>query len=97
MGENPPAAIVAMSSSDPDVVNRAEWILVKAGPAVLPSVREALQSGNAQMRERCTQILAWQGDREALPMLRSIAQSHPEDRKLIEWAIEKINTRTFAF
>lgn len=48
MGENPPAAIVAMSSSDPDVANRAEWILVKAGRAILPSVREALQSGNAQ-------------------------------------------------
>jgi glycerophosphoryl diester phosphodiesterase len=97
MGENPSIAIAAMGSVDPDVANRAEWILVKAGPAVLPNVREALQSGNTQMRERCIRILAWQGDREALPTLRSIARSHPEDAKLIEWAIEKIDILTFVF
>jgi glycerophosphoryl diester phosphodiesterase len=95
MSEDPSAAITALGSSDTDIANRAEWILVKAGPAVLPAVRDALQSGDAKTRERSIRILAWQGDNGAVALLKSIGQSHPEDNRLIEWAIEKIHALTF--
>jgi glycerophosphoryl diester phosphodiesterase len=95
MSEDPSAAITALGSSDTDIANRAEWILVKAGPAVLPAVRDALQSGDAKTRERSIRILAWQGDSGAVALLKSISQSHPEDNRLIDWAIEKIQALTF--
>lgn len=92
ISEDPSVVITALGSSNIDIANRAEWILVKAGPAVLPSVRRALQSGDAQTRKRCIQILAWQGDGESVASLRAVGQSHPEDAELIEWAIKKIHT-----
>jgi glycerophosphoryl diester phosphodiesterase/HEAT repeat protein len=97
ISKGPSTAITALSSTDPDIANRAEWILVKAGPDVLPQVREALQSEDAQTRERIIRILAWQGDGESVASLRSLAQSHPEDDKLIEWAIEKIHAFNVGF
>ena len=96
ISEDPSKCLAALGSSDPDVANRAEWILVKAGPGVLPGVRQALQSENAQVRERSIQIVAWQGDREAIALLISMAQSHPEDRGLIQWAIKTIDLMTFS-
>jgi len=56
--DDPSATITALASHDIDVANRAEWILVKAGPSVLPSVRHELQSENASVRERCIRIFA---------------------------------------
>jgi glycerophosphoryl diester phosphodiesterase/HEAT repeat protein len=96
ISEDPSKCLAALGSNDPDVANRAEWILVKAGPEVLPEVRQTLQSGDAQVRERSIRIVAWQGDREAVALLRSVERSHPEDRELIQWAIKKIDLLTFS-
>jgi HEAT repeat protein len=97
ISNDPSAAITALNSDDIDVANRAEWILVKAGPTILPSVRKALQSPDTQTRRRSIQILAWQGDSESVASLRSLTQSHPEDGELIEWAIEKIHALDIGF
>lgn len=92
VGDDPSATLAALGSQDVDVANRAEWILVKAGPHVLPAVRQALQSRDAGVRERCIRILAWQGDDKAFTLLRGLTQAHPEQRALIDWAISKIET-----
>jgi glycerophosphoryl diester phosphodiesterase len=92
VGDDPSATISALGSQDIDVANRAEWILVKAGRPVLPGVRQALQSGDAAVRERCIRILAWQGDDQALILLRDVSRAHPEQRAQIDWAINKIDT-----
>jgi glycerophosphoryl diester phosphodiesterase len=94
--DDPSATIAALVSQDPDVANRAEWILVKAGPTVLPKVREVLRGNTISVRERCIRILAWHGDSAALGVLSSIAQAHPEESELIAWAIKKIETLQFA-
>jgi HEAT repeat protein len=92
IGDDPSTTIAALGSRDADIANRAEWILVKAGPLVLPNVRMALQSGGPSVRARCIRILAWQGDGKALDQLRGMIQSHPEERAQIDWAIHKIET-----
>jgi glycerophosphoryl diester phosphodiesterase len=94
--DDPSATITALASHDIDVANRAEWILVKAGPSVLPSVRHELQSENASVRERCIRILAWQGDHAALDPLRGMTQAHPDEAALIDWAISKIKALQFS-
>jgi glycerophosphoryl diester phosphodiesterase len=89
------AAISALNSKDVDIANRAEWMLVKAGPGVLPAVRKGLDSPSATVRERCVRILAWQGDAHAIEQLRAFAQLHPDQSQLVDWAIEKIRTLSF--
>jgi len=37
-------------------------------------------------------VLAWQGDRESIPLLRRMQQQSPEDAALLGWAIEKIES-----
>jgi glycerophosphoryl diester phosphodiesterase/HEAT repeat protein len=92
---DPAGAVQALSSTDEQVANRAEWVLVKASPAVLPIMRDDLRSATPPARERLIRILAWQGDRESLPLLRELQQSSSESRALIDWAIQKIQTLSF--
>jgi glycerophosphoryl diester phosphodiesterase len=92
---DPSGAVQALSSPDAKVANRAEWVLVKANPSVLPELRESLRSATPATRERLIRILAWQGDSEALPLLRELQQSNPKNRALIDWAMEKIQTLSF--
>jgi glycerophosphoryl diester phosphodiesterase len=87
---DPQPAIEALASPDTPTGDRAEWMLIKAGPAVLPEVRKALSSDVATVRERAIQIVAWQGDTESLQMLRAMQQTDKKDAALIAWAIEKI-------
>lgn len=61
IGTDATPAVQALESSDQQVADRAEWMLVKAGPAVLPDVREELQSRDQAVRERAIRIEAWQG------------------------------------
>ena len=96
VGADPTATIRALAAKDIDVANRAEWILVKAGPSVLPAVRAALATEPAPVRDRCIEIVAWQGDLASLPLLKAMAQSPSTDASLINWAIDKINTLSFA-
>lgn len=93
---DPPAAIRALNSPDIEVANRAEWVLVKAGPPVLPVLRQTLPSAGEAVRERIIRILAWQGDSKSIPVLNSIAISHPQDKALSDWAIQKISQLSFA-
>ena len=88
---NPSLAIEALNSSDGVVGDRAEWVLVKAGPSVLPAVREALHSSDGSARKRLIHIVAWQGDRESLNTLNGLKGSDPGDIDLLDWAIQKIN------
>ena len=89
---DPKPAIQALGSTDGTVANRAEWVLIKADPAVLPAVRDAVRPANAEVRARLIRVLAWQGDRESIPLLRRMQQQSPEDAALLGWAIEKIES-----
>lgn len=90
--KHPAAEIAALGSPDADIANRAEWILIKAGPAVLPAVRDALQSNDSHVRQRAIRIVAWQGDVAAVDKLHALTLSHPEDKILVGWAVDKIGT-----
>lgn len=88
--EDPSAALQALASNNSAVADWAEWTLVQAGPAVLPAVRKALIGSGADLRPRLVQILAWQGDQEALPLLRSMASNGELDQDFLRWATARI-------
>lgn len=92
---DPTSAIQALSSPDIEVANRAEWVLVKAGPSVLPILRQTLPSADATTRTRIIRILAWQGDSESIPLLRGLNISNPQDKALKDWALQKIELLSF--
>jgi glycerophosphoryl diester phosphodiesterase len=92
IGSDPQAAVVQLGAPDTGVADRAEWMLVNAGPAVLPEVRKALHSDNAAARTRAMRIVAWQGDQGALDVLHSLANSQSADAPVAKWAIAKIQT-----
>lgn len=83
-------AIKALESTDGTVADRAEWMLVKAGPVVLPDVRKALNSENQEVRERAIRIVAWQGDTDSVTKLRTMQAMKGRDTELATWAIAKI-------
>ena len=89
---DPQSAIRALRAPDHGVADRAEWMLVEAGPSVLPAVRAAIGSQDQAVGERAIRIVAWQGDLGALPHLRSVQQNNPVNAKLAAWAIAKIET-----
>lgn len=91
----PTLAIQALSSTDEVVANRAEWMLVKAGPGVLPAVRQALPSASVAVQERLIRVLAWQGDSESAHLLRGLHPENPHESALIHWALQKIATLNF--
>jgi glycerophosphoryl diester phosphodiesterase/HEAT repeat protein len=97
---DPAPAIQALRSTNVEVADRAEWALVKAGPSVLPQLREALPLSDPASQVRIIRILGWQGDRESLPLLHRLQHSNPQDsnpesRALAAWAIEKIEVLQF--
>ena len=92
IGADPKPAIEALGSSETQVADRAEWMLVQGGPGVLPEVRKALASAVPSVRERAIRILAWQGDIESLAALRAIAKTDRSDAASAVWAIEKIQS-----
>jgi len=92
---NPASAIAALGVRDIEVADRAEWLLVKAGPSVLPSVRGALLTATPETRNRLVYVLAWQGDTEALPLLQSLSKIPSADQALLNWAIQTIHTLHF--
>jgi glycerophosphoryl diester phosphodiesterase len=92
IGTDTQPAIQALGSTDSQLADRTEWLLVQAGPVVLPAVRKALSSQDTATRERAIQIVAWQGDEGALPTLRGMQQAALKDAELAAWAINKIET-----
>ena len=92
IGAEAQPAIEALGSSDRQMADRTEWMLVQAGPAVLPDVRTALGSANPSVRERAIRIVAWQGDAESLEVLRTMLKADPPNADLVSWAIEKIES-----
>lgn len=89
---DPEPAIRALNSTDPVVADRAEWVLIKANPKVLPAIRNNLRVASPVTRTRLIRVLAWQGDRAAVPLLREMRQRDPQDEEVIDWAIEKITS-----
>jgi HEAT repeat protein len=89
---NPTPAINALSSPDNGVADRTEWMLIEAGPTVLPEVRKALTNTNEAIQTRAIRIVAWQGDVQSLALLQSMQQTDKTNAALIAWAIEKIQT-----
>jgi glycerophosphoryl diester phosphodiesterase len=51
-----PAPALAALSSDPVAANRAEWMLIHAGPAVLPAIDAAVAQATPATRERLLEI-----------------------------------------
>jgi glycerophosphoryl diester phosphodiesterase len=92
---DPMLAIAALDSSDVEVADRAEWVLVKAGSLVLPQVRTAISTATPAARTRLLHVLAWQGDADALPLLRVLQTSDTQDQALIHWAMQTIQTLQF--
>jgi HEAT repeat protein len=92
IGQDATPAVQALESSDPQVADRAEWMLVKAGPAVLPDVRKDLQSTNEDVRQRAIRIVAWQGDTNSVDSLQALRAMNGPDAALAAWAIAKIET-----
>jgi glycerophosphoryl diester phosphodiesterase/HEAT repeat protein len=95
IGADPAVAVQALRSSDVEVADRAEWVLLKAGHSVLPQLRQALPSSDPPSQARIIRILGWQGDRESLPLLRKLQDSNPQNKVLIAWAMEKIEVLQF--
>jgi glycerophosphoryl diester phosphodiesterase len=92
VGKNSRPAVQALGAADSNVADKAEWMLVQGGPAVLPAVREALGSQNQGVKARAIQIVAWQGDLGSMQSLRTIQQTDPQNAQLAIWAMEKIET-----
>ena len=92
IGADATPAVQALESSDQRVADRAEWMLVKAGSAVLPDVRKDLQSKNQDVRQRAIRIVAWQGDTNSLDSLQALRAMNGSDAALAAWAIAKIET-----
>jgi HEAT repeat protein len=95
IGAEPAPAILALRSTNVEVADRAEWALVKAGPSVLPRLRQALPLSDPASQVRIIRILGWQGDRESLPLLRTLPHSNAQSKALTAWAIEKIEVLQF--
>jgi len=92
IGADAESAVQAMGASDAFVNDKAEWMLVKGGPDVLPAVRKALDSDDAKVRERAIRIVAWQGDSGSLERLRAMQAMKGPDAELAAWAIDKIES-----
>jgi len=90
---DPQLAVQQLASSSSQIADRAEWLLVQAGPSVLTAVRSALDSANPDLRARAIQIVAWQGDIASLPRLQVLQPLSAADASLIAWAIEKIRVQ----
>jgi glycerophosphoryl diester phosphodiesterase len=89
---DPRPAVKALGSSDSRVADRTEWMLIQAGPAVLPEIRKALASDDAEIRDRAIRIVAWQGDTDSLETLRAMRRTNAPDAALTGWAIGKIES-----
>jgi HEAT repeat protein len=72
IGSDPQPAIEALASSEPGVADRAEWMLLHAGPEALPAVRAALHNPQARVQLRVMRILSFAGNSESIPLLRSM-------------------------
>jgi glycerophosphoryl diester phosphodiesterase len=92
IGAEAQPAVEALGSSDSQMADRTEWLLVQAGQAVLPDVRKALGSENPSVRARAIRIVAWQGDTESLEILRTMQKTDAANADLAAWAIEKIES-----
>ncbi len=90
IGDDPRPAVQALAAQDVHVADKAEWMLVQAGPAVLPELREALLGQNVEVRRRAIRIVAWQGDLNAVQTLRRLQERDSGDAELLGWAIQKI-------
>jgi glycerophosphoryl diester phosphodiesterase len=90
IGSDDAKLVEALGSSDRTIADRAEWVLAKAGPAVLASVRNVMKSGDASVRRRAIHILAWQGDSGAIEELESVQKMNGPDAELAGWAIDRI-------
>jgi HEAT repeat protein len=89
---DPSPAVQALHAPDTQPADRAEWMLVNAGPSVLPAVRQALDSPDAAVRARAIRILAWQGDTGSVERLRNLSNGSGPDGNLSAWAVGKIES-----
>ena len=78
IGADPAVAIQALRSTNVEVADRAEWVLVKAGrfgPSRVAAGASPKRPGFAATNN--IRILGWQGDRESLPLLRKLQETSP--------------------
>lgn len=90
LAENPAPALNALDSQDISEADWAEWALIKAGPKILPTIRDALPASRGDLRRRLIEILALQADEDALPMLRHMEQNDKSNGELLRWALTSI-------
>lgn len=87
---NPAPALDALSSPDTSVADWAEWALVKAGPSILPAIRDSLPTSEGELRRRLIEILALQADQDALPILRLMERDDKSNGEVLQWATTTI-------
>jgi glycerophosphoryl diester phosphodiesterase len=92
IGADVQPAIEALGSTDQQAADRTEWMLVQAGPAVLPDVRKALGREDVAVRRRAIRIVAWQGDTGSLERLKAMLKTDAQDADLLSWAIGKVES-----
>jgi glycerophosphoryl diester phosphodiesterase/HEAT repeat protein len=92
VGADPMPALRQLSAEDVQVADRAEWMLIKGGPGVLPDVRKLLSDENAHVRRRAIEIVAWQGDVASLDVLKAMQTTNAAKSALVTWAIAKIES-----
>lgn len=91
LAKDPTPALEALGSQNAGEADWAEWALVQAGPEVLPVIRHALPASQGDLRRRLIEIVAWQADEDALPLLRSLDVHDQSEEDLVRWAIRDIN------
>jgi glycerophosphoryl diester phosphodiesterase/HEAT repeat protein len=89
-------AVRALEAASALVADRAEWMLIQSGPAVLPELRKALTANNPAVRRRAIRVVAWKGDHDSLGRLHEMLEIYPADAGLTSWAIGKITEITKA-
>jgi HEAT repeat protein len=94
IGTDPGPAVAALAG-DPVAADRAEWMLIHAGAAVFPAIASALPTATSPARERLLEVLAFQGDPAALPVLEKLHAADPADAD-VAWVIGKIRTMSSA-
>jgi glycerophosphoryl diester phosphodiesterase len=78
-----PALLRALASPDAATRDRAQWTLIKLDDAAGPQIRAAFSQASPALRLLLADVLAWRGDRLALPLLQA-------DGETYRWAITKI-------
>ncbi|HLJ16066.1 MAG TPA: glycerophosphodiester phosphodiesterase family protein [Bryobacteraceae bacterium] len=88
---DPQSLAPGLEMQDPMRRDRAQWTLLKRGLLSAPDLRRLLASHDTDARLRAAETLAWLGDESSKPALRNLIQSDPDQKRLYEWCLHKLD------